>query len=173
MTGPVDESKNQLPDILCVIQVCIFSINHPIFLLHFSHMACLIGFHDGVWLICFVRTCFVQLMIFFWFISHCLIMMGEIVDLFLVMWPIMKLQAHNILWKPWESYIDIDIIYRFRHYLYIGLELECLKLGSLCLILMLDSAYHFFNQICEVAVYAWVLIYASALSCHSKFVLEH
>ena len=22
--GPVDESKNQLPDILCVIQVCIF-----------------------------------------------------------------------------------------------------------------------------------------------------
>lgn len=27
MTGPVDESKNQLPDILCVIQVwCIFGI---------------------------------------------------------------------------------------------------------------------------------------------------
>lgn len=25
-TGPVDESKNQLPDILCVIQVCIFVI---------------------------------------------------------------------------------------------------------------------------------------------------
>jgi len=24
MTGPVDESKNQLPDILCVIQVCIW-----------------------------------------------------------------------------------------------------------------------------------------------------
>lgn len=45
MTGPVDESKNQLPDILCVIQVCIF--DQPIFLLYFCICRC----H---WLTCLV-----------------------------------------------------------------------------------------------------------------------
>jgi hypothetical protein len=35
MTGPVDESKNQLPDILCVIQVCIFGIDNTFLILHF------------------------------------------------------------------------------------------------------------------------------------------
>jgi len=69
MAGPVDESKNQLPDILCVIQVCIFSIDHTIFLLHFLHMACLIGLASITGLALSVLSNYD----------------GEIVDLFLVM----------------------------------------------------------------------------------------
>jgi len=141
MTGPVDESKNQLPDILCVIQVCIF--DQPIFLLYFCMWP--VSLAVMAWLGFSVLTePVISNFLITWPLecvlipvhlisSRCLLTISEIVDLFLIICPIMELQAFITV----ETVILILILSSARTivsrdtslYWFIMLE----ALGSLCL----------------------------------------